>query len=158
MPIRPSCSPSIATMWHDLRAMPSRQIWCCRLTSSFINLQVARKGAFDIHELAAYFDLPIEDAAKQLSICPTLLKRICRRHGISRWPYRKVSHILLQCHKVIKTFRLQSISNQNAVPQLQGMSRLVDKLELLLREDKSNAQGYKSNSLKQSRALSCFSA
>ena len=39
-------------------------------------------------ELRLYFDKPIEDAAKAIGICSTLLKKICRKYHIKRWPYR----------------------------------------------------------------------
>jgi len=41
-------------------------------------------------ELASYFHLPMKEATKKLAICPTVLKKICRMHGISRWPHRKL--------------------------------------------------------------------
>lgn len=41
--------------------------------------------------LSKYFHLPIVDAAKELGMCTTMLKKLCRRCGISRWPYRKVN-------------------------------------------------------------------
>lgn len=43
--------------------------------------------------LCKYFHLRFEDAAKDLGICTTMLKKICRRYGIRRWPYRKISAI-----------------------------------------------------------------
>lgn len=42
------------------------------------------------NELAQYFHLPISKAAKEVGVCATVLKKICRRNGIPRWPYRKV--------------------------------------------------------------------
>jgi len=39
------------------------------------------------------FHLPINDAAKQLGTCVTVLKKQCRRHGVKRWPYRKLVSI-----------------------------------------------------------------
>jgi hypothetical protein len=36
------------------------------------------------------FHLPINAAAKALSIGVTALKKYCRREGIKRWPYRKM--------------------------------------------------------------------
>jgi hypothetical protein len=43
-----------------------------------------------LDELRMYFDKPIEEAAKTIGICSTLLKKICRRYNIKRWPYRQV--------------------------------------------------------------------
>lgn len=40
--------------------------------------------------LSKYFHLPIVDASKELGMCTTMLKKLCRRCGITRWPYRKV--------------------------------------------------------------------
>lgn len=52
-----------------------------------------RKGGTSIFELAQFFHFPINEAAKQLKICPTVLKKICRRHGLRRWPHRKLQSI-----------------------------------------------------------------
>jgi hypothetical protein len=41
-------------------------------------------------ELANYFHLSITDAADALGMCISAIKKVCRRHGISRWPHRKV--------------------------------------------------------------------
>jgi len=40
--------------------------------------------------LAQTFHMPIQGAARQLGVGPTTLKKICRAHGIRRWPYRTV--------------------------------------------------------------------
>uniref|UniRef100_A0A7I4CLI9 RWP-RK domain-containing protein n=1 Tax=Physcomitrium patens TaxID=3218 RepID=A0A7I4CLI9_PHYPA len=42
---------------------------------------------------AQHFHLPINAAAKELGICPTVLKKICRRNGMRRWPHRKIKSI-----------------------------------------------------------------
>eukprot|EP00240_Pyramimonas_obovata_P016288 CAMPEP_0118927046 /NCGR_PEP_ID=MMETSP1169-20130426/4615_1 /TAXON_ID=36882 /ORGANISM="Pyramimonas obovata, Strain CCMP722" /LENGTH=271 /DNA_ID=CAMNT_0006868737 /DNA_START=206 /DNA_END=1018 /DNA_ORIENTATION=- len=52
-----------------------------------------RKGKTDIQHIAQYFHLPINDAAKELGICLTVLKKICRRNGLKRWPHRKLKSI-----------------------------------------------------------------
>lgn len=54
-------------------------------------LQRERAANMKLDDLRAYFHLTIEEASEQLRFCPTVVKRICRKFGVSRWPARKVS-------------------------------------------------------------------
>jgi hypothetical protein len=51
--------------------------------------------------ISRYFHMRIEHAATRLRICPTVLKKICRRHGIHRWPYRQVNAIHRRLQEVV---------------------------------------------------------
>ncbi len=41
-------------------------------------------------DLALYFDRPIENVANVFGVSTTIIKRLCRKHGINKWPYRQV--------------------------------------------------------------------
>ena len=51
-------------------------------------------GELSMQELSKYFSMPEKAVAKQLGVCLTSLKKICRQNGINRWPYRKVRPVL----------------------------------------------------------------
>ncbi|KAL0041463.1 hypothetical protein WJX79_004319 [Trebouxia sp. C0005] len=42
-----------------------------------------------VEDLQSQFGVGLREAAHNLRICPTTLKRACRRHGIYRWPRRQ---------------------------------------------------------------------
>lgn len=50
-------------------------------------------GGIAYDDLARVFHLPITGAAKALGVCVTVLKKRCRRHGVRRWPHRKLKSL-----------------------------------------------------------------
>ncbi|CAK9158052.1 unnamed protein product [Ilex paraguariensis] len=60
------------------------------LPTSIILIARERTGKLTLKDVKQYFNLPIDEAAKKMNICPTVMKKICRRDGLLRWPYRKI--------------------------------------------------------------------
>lgn len=47
----------------------------------------------DFDALQSHFHLPMAQVAKKFDVCLTFFKKICRQHGIKRWPYRKLKSL-----------------------------------------------------------------
>ncbi|MBA0853733.1 hypothetical protein Goshw_021379 [Gossypium schwendimanii] len=52
-------------------------------------VQRERTRNLTLKEIENYFHLPIEKAAKKMEFSATVVKKICRKYGLSRWPHRK---------------------------------------------------------------------
>lgn len=53
----------------------------------------ARGRTLSYDDLSRCFHLPINAAAKELGVCVTALKKQCRKHGVPRWPHRKLKSL-----------------------------------------------------------------
>ncbi|KAK9842136.1 hypothetical protein WJX84_002759 [Apatococcus fuscideae] len=72
-----------------------------------------------LQDLQLQFGVGLREAAKRLGICPTTLKRACRRHGIQRWPRRQ----LVKLSKAIDQIQATgSAGRQMAIPSAEQMS------------------------------------
>lgn len=49
-----------------------------------------------MEDLQQHFNVGLKEAASRLGICPTTLKRACRRFGIQRWPRRAIAKMQRQ--------------------------------------------------------------
>ena len=84
-------------------------------------------------ELAMYFDMAADQAADRLGLCMSAIKKICRRHGIIRWPHRK----LLSASKSLALIDSKMMEGDQT-PQSQAILRneaicvLVSKLRVML--------------------------
>ena len=63
----------------------------CKASCKMEKKPRTKKTDSDIRLITQYFQLPMRVATKKLNMGATALKKICRRHGITRWPYRRVS-------------------------------------------------------------------
>lgn len=54
----------------------------------------------DYNTISRYFHLTLKTAAEEFKMCESNFKKICRKNGIKRWPYRKITSI----NKIIDNF------------------------------------------------------
>jgi len=79
--------------------------------------------------LAKYFHLPINDVAKELGVCATVLKKICRKNGIPRWPHRKIKSL----DKMVSTLEVAVAKNPEDSERIkQEIVALRSKKEFLM--------------------------
>jgi hypothetical protein len=84
-------------------------------------------------DLTAHFHLPISEAARRLNICTTVMKKICRQHGISRWPQRKVAAL----NKRIKALEYE----RGVTPSMEKKASISEQLKFLNEELSSILDG-----------------
>lgn len=70
--------------------------------------------------LEANFHLPLREAAEKFGVCVTFFKKVCRAHGIGRWPHRKVAQI----HK-----NLEKMGESPANITVEGLENIKKKEE-----------------------------
>jgi len=83
-----------------------------------------------LEDLSQYFHLPINDVAKKLGVCATVLKKICRKNGIQRWPHRKIkslNNMIADLERIVPANESDRISLENEIQSLK------DKREFLFR-------------------------
>ena len=84
-------------------------------------------------ELAKYFDMSADQAADRLGLCMSAIKKICRRHGIIRWPHRK----LLSANKSLalidsKMMEYGQTPQSQAMLRMEAINVLILKLRVML--------------------------
>ena len=99
-------------------------------TNASPEAMVSQPQTLTLENLSQYFHLPINDVAKELGICATVLKKICRKNGINRWPHRKIKSI----DKMIESLEELTHTNPNDLPSLlSDIETLKEKREFLLK-------------------------
>ncbi|KAG1700687.1 hypothetical protein DVH05_011547 [Phytophthora capsici] len=79
--LAPSNSPTSLVKHHAMPAMPH--------TGGMVNVK-----DLTLNELRPHFNKPMAVVAKELGVCITLMKKICRRNGLVRWPHRRIRSLV----------------------------------------------------------------
>ncbi|RLN80091.1 hypothetical protein BBJ28_00014109 [Nothophytophthora sp. Chile5] len=85
-------------------------------------------SSITLEMLRPHFEEPLAKVAASFGICVTLLKKICRRHGISRWPHRQITGL-----------RKSITSMEHAIGYFEGARRESYAEQLLKQKNKLKA-------------------
>jgi hypothetical protein len=76
-------------------------LWARKDSPTPLSMPSSHLSSITPEVLSSLFVCSEKEASKILGICLTTLKKACRRHGIDRWPYRKIkSGQLLESHNL----------------------------------------------------------
>jgi hypothetical protein len=116
----------IADSCHNLMG-PSRG------DGGVVSLKRKSPQDYTYYDLEPYFHLPIIDAARELKVCQTFLKKICRMNNIRRWPYRKLksTHQLANC---ATEDEIRTRQQQIVVTTEKSLALTEEELELIKEE------------------------
>ncbi|XP_010550368.1 PREDICTED: protein RKD1-like [Tarenaya hassleriana] len=91
--------------------------------------------------ISRYFYMPITQAARELNIGLTLLKKRCRELGIRRWPHRKLMSLQTLISNVQELGKMEGEENggklRNAVEILEKEKKKIEELPDMEFEDKT---------------------
>lgn len=68
-----------------------------------------------LDDLRRCFNMPIAAVARKFGICATLLKKICRRHGIQRWPHRQIRSLQKSIDMLRESLAVAKGSNKDYI-------------------------------------------
>ncbi|KAL4566520.1 hypothetical protein LXL04_030636 [Taraxacum kok-saghyz] len=100
----------------------------------------SRMTALSREMISQYFYKPIDQAAKELNIGKTLLKKRCRDLGIRRWPYRKLMSLQTLITNIQQKSAMKSGTEvdeklQEAIVRLENEKKKMEELPDLQLED-----------------------
>lgn len=70
-----------------------------------------------LEEMEKYYHLPAYEAARRMGIGLTILKRLCRKFGVQRWPYQRRRFSDMEEDELLKSYnRLQKTEKKEGDP------------------------------------------
>ncbi|KAL3500840.1 hypothetical protein ACH5RR_039933 [Cinchona calisaya] len=101
-------------------------------SKSSLASQRERTGKLKLKDFSEFFHLPINDAAKRMKVCPTVIKKKCRQGGLTRWPYRKIKGIKRKIS--MKKDSLTAATTEERACILEELQTLEQELENIFAE------------------------
>lgn len=92
-----------------------------------------------LEDLRQCFNLPIAAVARKFGICATLLKKICRRHGIQRWPHRQIRSLQKSIDMLRESLAVAKGSNKEYIAKKIAAFELT--LECIMQDPNTAAKG-----------------
>ena len=96
-----------------------------------------------MEEIRPLFHYNLHDAAKKLCVCTTLLKKICRKLNISRWPFRQIHRL----ENKLRNLVLASYGHSGNLTDTlrKSLNDQIDSIKAKIEEIKDNAVGGKTS-------------
>lgn len=93
------------------------------------------KKGLTLEDLQAHFHMPLAEVARKFGHCMTFMKKICRSHGIKRWPHRRVKCLQKKIsslqNRVEKRSETNLIKLTSKIEELRALRRLDDADDML---------------------------
>ncbi|XP_027338010.1 protein RKD1-like [Abrus precatorius] len=109
---------TVKEMREDLKSKP------CREDKSMSPITLSR------NTVSQYFYMPISQAAKELNVGLTHLKKRCRELGIQRWPHRK----LMSLQTLIKNIQDQGVEGHESCEKIRNAIEILEKEKKMVEE------------------------
>ncbi|KAL2322011.1 hypothetical protein Fmac_026390 [Flemingia macrophylla] len=118
--------------------------------------------------LSQYFYMPITQAARELNVGLTLLKKRCRELGIRRWPHRKLMSLQTLINNIQELGKGEGLENEeklrSAIEILEREKKLLEEMPDVELEDNTKRlrqacfkANYKKRKLEERRETQCSS-
>ncbi|DAZ95977.1 TPA: hypothetical protein N0F65_009278 [Lagenidium giganteum] len=95
--------------------------------------------AVQLEDLRKCFNMPIAAVARKFGICATLLKKICRRHGIQRWPHRQIRSLQKSIDMLRESLTVAKGSNKEYIAK--KIAAFEYTLECIMKDPNTAAKG-----------------
>ena len=84
-----------------------------------------------VEELRKYFHLPIQTVSKELGICTTILKKICRTNNIQKWPYRQIKSLTCAIQSLEVAMLNSSVTARDKITMNAQISTLQSSIDAI---------------------------